>query len=74
MVIVSIPLGIFSARKEGGVLDRTLTVLNQIRMSIPPFLLGVAFTYIFGIGLHFFVAGKFVSYTTSWSQFLRYLF
>ena len=73
MVIISIPLGIFSARKEGGLLDRTLTVLNQICMSIPPFLMGVAFTYIFGIGLHFFVAGSFVSYTSSWSQFLRYL-
>ena len=74
MVIVSIPLGIFSARKEGGILDRTLTVLNQVFMSIPPFLMGVAFTYIFGIGLHVFTAGKFVSYTTSWSQFLLYLF
>lgn len=73
MVVISIPLGIFSARKEGGLLDRALTVLNQICMSIPSFLMGVAFTYIFGIGLHFFVAGKFVSYTTSWTKFLRYM-
>lgn len=73
MVIVSIPLGIFSARKEGGLLDRSMTVLNQICMSIPPFLLGVVFTYVFGIGLKFFVPGNFTSYTESWPQFLKYL-
>ena len=73
MIVISIPLGIFSARKEGGLLDRSLTVINQVCMSIPPFLLGVAFTYCFGIGLKFFVPGSFVSYTESWSRFLKYL-
>lgn len=73
MIIVSIPLGIFSARKEGSLLDRGLTVINQVFMSVPPFLLGVIFTYFFGIGLKFFVPGSFISYTESWFGFLRYL-
>lgn len=73
MILIAIPLGIFSARWEGGVLDRSLTVINQIFMSIPPFLLGVAFTYLFGIGLRLFVPGSFVSYTESWPGFLNYL-
>lgn len=73
MIVVSIPLGIFSARKEGGVLDRSLTVLNQVCMSIPPFLLGVVFTYCFGIGFKLFVPGSFVSYTESWPSFLQFL-
>ena len=59
MILVSIPLGIWTARKEGGVLDRSLTVINQIFMSVPPFLLGVACTYIFGVGLRIFVPGQF---------------
>lgn len=73
MIVIAIPLGIFSARWEGGVLDRSLTVINQIFMSIPPFLLGVVFTYLFGIGLRLFVPGSFVSYTESWPGFLNYL-
>ncbi len=73
MIVTSIPLGIFSARREGGLLDRSLTVINQVFMSIPPFLLGVVFTYCFGIGLKFFVPGNFVSYRESWTGFLEYL-
>lgn len=73
MILVSIPLGIWTARREGGVLDRSLTVINQIFMSVPPFLLGVACTYIFGVGLRVFVPGQFVSYTQSWPKFLVYL-
>ena len=73
MILVSIPLGIWTARKEGGLLDRSLTVINQIFMSVPPFLLGVACTYIFGVGLRIFVPGQFVSYTQSWPKFLVYL-
>ena len=40
ILVISLPLGILAARYEGGVLDKILTVLNQITMSIPNFLLG----------------------------------
>ena len=59
IVIISIPLGILAARFEGGIIDRVLTVLNQITMSIPNFVLGIALTFLFGLVLKWFAPGGF---------------
>lgn len=59
IVLISIPLGILAARFEGGVIDRALTVLNQITMSIPNFVLGIALTFLFGLVLKWFAPGGF---------------
>jgi len=59
IVVISIPLGILAARFEGGIIDRTLTILNQITMSIPNFVVGIALTYLFGLILHWFAPGGF---------------
>lgn len=74
MLAMAFPLGILSARREGGILDRILTVLGQVCMSVPAFLLGVAFTYLFGVGLKFFTPGDFVSFSESPGKFFAYLF
>ncbi|MBQ3516964.1 MAG: ABC transporter permease, partial [Lachnospiraceae bacterium] len=36
---VSIPLGIYTAKRVGGVVDKIFIVINQLFMSVPPFLL-----------------------------------
>ena len=59
-VIVSIPLGILSA-DCGGWFDRIVTVLGQVTMAVPPFFIGILLTYLFGITLHWFTPGEFVS-------------
>ena len=58
-VVVSIPLGIFAARREGGVFDRIITAFDQIVMSIPPFFIGILLTCVFGLILHVFQPGSF---------------
>ena len=58
-VVVSIPLGIMTARREGGLFDRIMTVLDQIVMSIPSFFIGILLTCIFGLMLHVFQPGRF---------------
>ena len=58
-VVVSIPLGILTARREGGVLDQAMTVLDQVVMSIPPFFIGILLTCVFGLILHLFQPGNF---------------
>lgn len=58
-VVVSIPLGIYTARREGGILDRTVTILDQIVMSIPSFFIGILLTCLFGLILHVFQPGSF---------------
>ena len=41
IVIISLPLGVLAAQHEGGWLDKLLTILNQITMSIPNFVVGI---------------------------------
>lgn len=73
VVLVSFPLGVLLARREGGKLDRVLTVVNQVCMSIPPVFVGILLSYLFGITLKVFVPGNFVSFSQSPSQFLLYM-
>lgn len=73
MVLISIPLGLYTAKHEGGTADHVVSVLNQIIMAIPPF-----FRYpdnpSFGLILHLFTPGGYVSYTKSIAGFIGYLF
>ena len=74
IVAVSLPLGILAARHQGGVIDRVLTVLNQITMSIPGFLVGIALTYIFGLVLKWFTPGAYAPPSQGVGQYLWYSF
>lgn len=73
IIVISIPLGIVLARYQGGRLDRVFIAVNQVFMAIPPFFLGILFTYIFGLVLHLFVPGGFISPQQSFGGFLGYL-
>ena len=73
IALVSIPLGVTSAMHVGGKRDRLLQVSGQIFMAIPPFFLGMMLTLIFGLTLHLFVPGDYVSYKESFGGFLFYL-
>ena len=72
-VLISIPMGIVTAKYENGVLDRIITVFNQIIMAIPPFFSGILITFIFGMILKIFTPGGFVSYKDDFFGFVRYL-
>lgn len=73
MVAIAVPTGIFCARHAGGFLDRSITVVNQVIMAIPPFFSGILITLFFGLILHWFTPGGYVSYTQSAGRFLGYL-
>ena len=72
-VLISIPMGIVTAKYENGVLDRIITVFNQIIMAIPPFFSGILITFIFGMILKIFTPGGFVSYKDDFFGFIKYL-
>ena len=59
IVVISLPLGVLAARYEGGWLDKVLTVLNQITMSVPNFVVGIVLMLIFGYILSWFAPGGF---------------
>ncbi|WP_026666915.1 ABC transporter permease [Butyrivibrio sp. AE2005] len=72
-IVVSIPMGIITAKHEGGALDRVVTVINQIIMAVPPFFSGILITFIFGMVFKLFTPGGFVSYTDNFAGFVGYL-
>ncbi len=73
IVLISIPLGILSAKKEGGIIDQLISTLSQITMAIPPFFLGIIITLIFGIILKWFTPGKFIDFKTNITGFINFL-
>lgn len=73
MVAVSVPLGIYTSRHQGGVADRVTYIFNQIIMAVPPFFAGIILTLVFGLLLHLFTPGGYVSYKKSVTGFLGYL-
>jgi len=74
IVLLSIPVGVVTAKYAGGWLDRTVTVLGQLLMSVPPFFTGILFTYIFGLILRLFVPGAFPAWEDGAAAYLGYLF
>ncbi|SEM08823.1 peptide/nickel transport system permease protein [Butyrivibrio sp. ob235] len=73
MVIISIPLGIYTAKYENGIIDHVISVINQIIMAVPPFFSGILLTFFFGVILKIFTPGGFASYTKDVQGFLKYL-
>ncbi len=74
IVALSIPVGVVTAKYAGGWLDRVVTVLGQLLMSVPPFFTGILFTYLFGLLLRLFVPGAFPAWEAGRMRYLGYLF
>ena len=73
IVVFSIPLGLVAARWKGGIIDRVLTVLNQITMSVPNFVVGIALVFLFGLVLHWFRPGGYVSPEAGMGKYLWFM-
>lgn len=61
VVVFSIPIGIFTAKRRSAIARGTMTTITQITMGIPSFFLGLLLTYLFSLILHWFYVGKFIS-------------
>ena len=73
VMLFSIPLGILLARFQGSHLERTGIVLNQVFMAVPPFFLGMLFTYLFGLLLKWFTPGAYVSFSDNFWGAIGYM-
>lgn len=73
VIALSVPTGILLAQYEGKRLQRVCVAANQVLMAIPPFFIGILFTYLFGLVLRLFVAGQFVSFSESFWGCVGYL-
>jgi peptide/nickel transport system permease protein len=56
-IVLSIPLGLLASRRPGGVLDRLLTTLSLVGLSMPQFFLGSVLVIAFTVKLQWFETG-----------------
>ena len=73
VIVFSIPIGIFSAKRRSSIGRGAMTTVTQITMGIPSFFLGVLITYLFAILLKLFKLGNFVSPSKSFWGAVGYL-
>ncbi len=73
IIIFSIPIGIFSAKRRSTAGKVAMTTLTQITMGIPSFFLGVLLTFVFSILLGWFRIGDFVDPLANFAASLGYL-
>lgn len=73
ILLLSFPISILCVRYETKWFDRMFMILNQAAMSVPPFFIGMVFTFVFGLLLHWFTPGGYISYTENGSGFWGYL-
>ena len=72
-ILIALPLGIYSAKHAGGKFDAAIGFVNQIMMAVPPFFAGILLTFLFGLVLHMFTPGGFISYDVNVGAFFAYL-
>jgi ABC-type dipeptide/oligopeptide/nickel transport system permease component len=73
IVVISVPVSLFSSRREGGIAGRAVTALTAAGIGVPSFFLGVLFIWIFGIGLRLFSPGAYIDYRQNFAAFWGYL-
>jgi peptide/nickel transport system permease protein len=63
MLLIGVPLGIFSAVRPGHMVTRVVAVLNSIALATPTFWLGILLVLLFAVELHWLPASGFASIT-----------
>jgi peptide/nickel transport system permease protein len=53
-LLVSVPLGVYSAYRPNGIVDKVVTFIASITLAIPPFVFAVIAIYVFGFQLRWF--------------------
>jgi ABC-type dipeptide/oligopeptide/nickel transport system permease component len=73
-VLIALPVALLAARFYDTWIDRLVSAVATVSISIPGFFLGVLFIWLFGLTLHFFIAGRYVAYSSDLAGFFAYLF
>lgn len=72
--LIAIPIGLWSAQKPGGFLDRFTDAVSVAFMAVPSFVQGILVTLIFGIVLHAFTPGGYIEPRENLTGFLGFMF
>ena len=74
IIFISLPVSLFSVKKENSFLSRSVTAFTALGISVPGFFLGILFIWIFGVLFRLFVPGAYMSGAENRSAFWLYLF
>ena len=73
VILIGIPLGVFTAGRKHALSEQILNLANIIGISIPNFFLSILLIWIFGLILHWFTPGRFVSLSKNTAGFFRFM-
>ncbi|MBE5999490.1 MAG: ABC transporter permease [Eubacteriales bacterium] len=71
VILIGIPLGVFTAGRRHVYSEQLLNILNIFGISIPGFFLSILLIWIFGLLLHFFTPGRFITWERDPVGFFR---
>ncbi len=74
IIAASIPIGVYTAKKRGTLIDKLIGIITMMSISLPSFFIGIIFILLFGIILNLFVPGGYISYQKDFFGFSKYMF
>lgn len=73
IVIISVPIGILSSKRNQDSSKIGISLLMQIGMAIPPFFLGMIITLLFGLILKWFTPGNYIPPSEHFFGYIRFM-
>ncbi|MBE6006364.1 MAG: ABC transporter permease [Lachnospiraceae bacterium] len=73
VILIGIPLGVFTAGRKHVISEQILNFLNMLGISVPGFFLSILLIWVFGLILHWFTPGRFVSFERNPAAFIRFM-
>lgn len=71
VILIGIPLGVFTAGRKHAASEQILNMLNLLGISFPGFFLSILLIWVFGLVLHWFTPGRFVTFSRNPAGFFR---
>lgn len=73
VILIGIPLGVFTAGRKHAVSEQLLNFVNILGISIPGFFLSILLIWVFGLVLHLFTPGRFVTFARNPVKFFEFM-
>ncbi|MEP9364155.1 ABC transporter permease [Nocardioides sp. CN2-186] len=71
-IVMGVAAGVGAALREGGLVDRAVTVVCSIVATLPPFVIGIALIVLLSVKAQLLPAGGYVAFDQSPTQWLRF--
>ena len=73
VILIGIPLGVFTAGRKHAISEQLLNFINILGISIPGFFLSILLIWVFGLILHWFTPGRFVTFARNPVKYFQFM-